>query len=44
MIRKRALSSEPVVMWEVHRERVYPDGGAKPGMSACKMENFNRVD
>jgi hypothetical protein len=44
MIRKRALSSEPVVMWEVHREQVYPDGAAKPGMSPRKAENFNRVD
>jgi hypothetical protein len=29
---------------EVHREQVYPDGGAKPGMSVRKIENFNRID
>ena len=29
---------------EVHREQVYPDGGAKPGMSCRKIENFNRID
>jgi hypothetical protein len=29
---------------EVHREPVYPDGGAKPGTSVRKIENFNRID
>ncbi len=29
---------------EVHREQVYPEGGAKPGMSPRKTENLNRVD
>jgi hypothetical protein len=29
---------------EVHREQVYPDDGAKPGMSPGKTENLNQVD
>jgi hypothetical protein len=29
---------------EIHREPVYPDGGAKPGMPVRKIENFNRID
>ena len=29
---------------EVHREQVYPEGGAKPGMSAREIGNFNRID
>ena len=29
---------------EVHREQVYPGGGAKPGMPVRKIENFNRID
>lgn len=29
---------------EVHREQVYPDGGAKPGMPERKIESFNRID
>jgi len=29
---------------EVHREQVYPDIGAKAGMSAGKIGNFNRID
>ena len=29
---------------EVHREPVYPDSDAKPGMSARKVGNFSRND
>ena len=29
---------------EIHREPVYPNGGAKPGMPVRKIENFNRID
>jgi hypothetical protein len=29
---------------EVHREQVYPGGGASAGMPVRKIENFNRLD
>jgi hypothetical protein len=29
---------------EVHREQVYPDGGARAGMPVRKIGNFNRLD
>jgi len=29
---------------EIHREQVYPDSGAAPGVTVRRVENFNRID